>query len=901
MVNNEIIKLKFDNSFNGRLFATQGDTGRVFNLQVFDDFSKPVDVTGMKLRMYVANSKEVSYSEGEIVTATEGKIKVQVYNSQLKYPGKQKAQFILTDKDGQKIGSKIFDLWIEEGIEAGPTVGRNIYVDFETINEALGLLKDYDKTLEDAKEVDASLKVGINEGVEVRNNLADCKKKALEIKGQLDKSKVDANKTLDDLKTTKTESETLKNDLSVENKKATENIKDLTNKIDTGKAASNELNTSIEDAKANKENLDKSNTTALATKKSLEDVTTTANTTKENLSNLKNQGDTLSGDLTAKITDGNKLKSNLDTSVNNAKSAKNNLDKSVENATSTNTTLKATNTEAKKTEDLIKDLMIQLNLTKDEVSKIIAAGDLSQYVTDPKLQEALKLYATKDDLSKIDVTGQLVDYAKKTEIPTKLSDLTNDKTFKTEVEIQSMINNSTKLKKEVVTSLPSSGVDDVVYLLKNKSDSNNVCTEYLWINGDWEIIGDTKVDLTDYAKKTDVPTKLSQLEEDETHRIVTDEEKERWNKKYGKEEVNNLIDQRVKEEARNPRPKIMTAVIDQSNSNPLTCISYEDDAKMMEKGSAEWDKFFGTKLVLFKNGKEVRDLQDAELDNLKPEDGDVMVKFKRMGLNIKTVGDKVYVSMTNDPDDKNFKYYAHTRGTTRKEAFYLGAYLGFLDSNKLRSVTNKKPQENKSITDFRNYAQANGSGYDLCGFYQLTFLQAMYVLKYGSLDSQTAIGKGLTGGGQSATNTTGATNGKGIDYGTTSDAQQMRFQFIEDFYGNRLWAVDGIATDSSCRLYTATDNFNNNRNSYLDTGINGLGASGWLKKVIGSSELGFIAKEFSGSSSTYYSDFSYVYASCFLFFGRYSGNDAYTGAFHYNLACNAYQAAWYFAARLMYL
>lgn len=531
MVNNEIIKLKFDNSFNGRLFAVQGDTGRVFNLQVFDDFSKPVDVTGMKLRMYIANSKEVSYSEGEIVTATEGKIKVQVYNSQLKYPGKQKAQFILTDKDGQKIGSKIFDLWIEEGLEAGPTVGRNIYVDFEKINETLDLIKDYDKTLEEAKEVDASLKVGINEGIEVRNNLSDCKKKALEIKGQLDKSKVDANKTLENLKTTKTESETLKSNLTSENQKATENIKDLTNKIEIGKTATSELNQSIENAKTNKSNLDKSNTTALATKKSLEDATNTANTTKTELGNLKSQGDTLSGDLTAKITDGNKLKSNLDTSTSNAKSAKNNLDTSVETAKGTNTTLKATDTQAKKTEALIKDLMNQLNLTKDEVSKIIAAGDLSQYVTDPKLQEALKLYATKDDLSKIDVTGQLVDYAKKKEIPTKLSELNNDKTFKTEVEIQSMINNSTKLKKEVVTSLPSTGKEDIIYLLKNKNDTNNYYTEYLWIGGKWEIIGDTKVDLTDYAKKTDLKTKLSEMASDSTHRVVTDKEKSTWNKK----------------------------------------------------------------------------------------------------------------------------------------------------------------------------------------------------------------------------------------------------------------------------------------------------------------------------------------------------------------------------------
>lgn len=584
MVNNEIIKLKFDNSFNGRLFATQGDTGRVFNLQVFDDYNKPVDVTGMKLRMYVANSKEVSYSEGEIVEDVEGKIKVQVYNSQLKYPGKQKTQFILTDKDGQKIGSKIFDLWIEEGLEAGPTVGRNIYVDFEKINEALDLIKDYDKTLEEAKEVDASLKVGINEGIEARNNLADCKKKALEIKDQLDKSKVDANKTLDDLKTTKTESETLKSDLSLENQKATENFNGLNTKIEEGKTTTSELNTNIENAKTNKENLDKSNTTALATKKSLEDVTTTANTTKENLSNLKSQGDTLSGDLTAKITDGNKLKSNLDESVSDAASAKSNLDGSVEAAVSINTTLKATDTQAKKTEALIKDLMNQLNLTKDEVSKIIAAGDLSKYVTDPKLQEALKSYATQEDLSKIDVTSQLKDYAKKTEIPTKLSQLTNDKNFKTEIEIQELINNSTKLKKEVVTSLPSTGKEDIIYLLKNKNDNNNFYTEYLWIGGKWEIIGDTKVDLSEYlktvnlsstklrtnksntnvftdrstsdhqldiilgdlelrteenkkniesrAKSTDIKIKLSEMKEDSTHRTVSDSEKQSWNKKF---------------------------------------------------------------------------------------------------------------------------------------------------------------------------------------------------------------------------------------------------------------------------------------------------------------------------------------------------------------------------------
>lgn len=347
--------------------------------------------------------------------------------------------------------------------------------------------------------------------------------------------------------------------------------------------------------------------------------------------------------------------------------------------------------------------------------------------------------------------------------------------------------------------------------------------------------------------------------------------------------------------------KIMTAVIDQSNSNPLTCITYEDDAKFMEKGSKDWDDFFGAKLVLFKDGKEVRDLKDEELNSLTEADGDVMVKFKRMGLNIKTVGEKVYVSMTDNPDNADFKYYAHTRGEERREAFYLGAYLGYEKDGKLRSVTGQKPLENISITDARTKSQANGKGYEACGFYQLTFLQAMYVLKYGNLDSQTALGKGLTSGSKSSTNTTGATNGKSVDFGTTNGLEQMRFQYIEDFYGNRFWAVDGVATDNACTIFTSTDNFNNSRTGYMDTKTKGLDNGGWLKKVFGTSELGFLGKEFGGSQSTYYSDYLNIRSNYFLFFGGFAYGGADAGAFSCLLYCGASERDWYLGGRLMFL
>lgn len=120
------------------------------------------------------------------------------------------------------------------------------------------------------------------------------------------------------------------------------------------------------------------------------------------------------------INKANTQKVELDKSIENAATTRSNLDGSIANAESTNTTLKATDTEAKKTEISIKDLMSQLGKTENEVKQIIASGDLSKYVTDPKLQEALKSYATKEDLQGIDVTGQLADYAKKTDLNNKV-------------------------------------------------------------------------------------------------------------------------------------------------------------------------------------------------------------------------------------------------------------------------------------------------------------------------------------------------------------------------------------------------------------------------------------------------------------------------------------------------
>lgn len=102
----------------------------------------------------------------------------------------------------------------------------------------------------------------------------------------------------------------------------------------------------------------------------------------------------------------------------------------------------------------------------------------------------------------LNVTGGEVDIT----VPQKISDLVNDKGLQTKSEVQKLIADARTMKKEIVASRPSTGEDNVLYLVGPKGSGNNIYEEYLFINGKWEKIGDTdtKVDLTGYIKETDI-------------------------------------------------------------------------------------------------------------------------------------------------------------------------------------------------------------------------------------------------------------------------------------------------------------------------------------------------------------------------------------------------------------
>lgn len=117
--------------------------------------------------------------------------------------------------------------------------------------------------------------------------------------------------------------------------------------------------------------------------------------------------------------------------------------------------------------------------------------------------------AEKNVITKIKRNGTLVNVSNKEvdiTVPTKYSDLVNDKELVSSTQVKTLISEARHMKKEVVSTKPSTGEENVIYLVGPKGSGNNIYEEWLYINGQWEKIGDTdtKIDLSGYLKSSDI-------------------------------------------------------------------------------------------------------------------------------------------------------------------------------------------------------------------------------------------------------------------------------------------------------------------------------------------------------------------------------------------------------------
>ena len=365
--------------------------------------------------------------------------------------------------------------------------------------------------------------------------------------------------------------------------------------------------------------------------------------------------------------------------------------------------------------------------------------------------------------------------------------------------------------------------------------------------------------------------------------------------------------------------KTYTVRIDLNNSDPETACTYMDDAVSMTSGYNGWKD---TKIIknikpcVLNNGAVQYYLQkdnytlkeDGTASVLDGTDGDVMVEIPKIGYRLWNDENYQYVSVTEDPNKDGYCYYAHSLETIGDcDKIYIGAYLGYVNSNNLYSRSGVSlifPTDVFSLTDSRTYSANRGTGYSIISFFPWTLLQCLYVVIYKNLDSQTALGKGYTNDEYK----TGVTNKNSFCYGDPNDdTKYIKFLGIENMWNNLGQQIDGIYCDNNYNIktdyrnsvFTGTDG----NNFQFSTATGALSNyTGYINKIMGTNTTGFI-KDYNnntgGTNSTYFADYGGVSSSSFVCgAGAIWSGQSSAGIFRLNVSCSASSSS--ARARLMY-
>ena len=116
---------------------------------------------------------------------------------------------------------------------------------------------------------------------------------------------------------------------------------------------------------------------------------------------------------------------------------------------------------------------------------------------------SLSAKVTGNDLIKIliDFKVSLLDlFENKENVLDKLSIDTNGNLL---FDNKAITSNGSSIKMLIVDTLPTENIsENTIYLVSNNSsNTNNIYTEYVYINSNWEIIGSTDIDLSNYLQK----------------------------------------------------------------------------------------------------------------------------------------------------------------------------------------------------------------------------------------------------------------------------------------------------------------------------------------------------------------------------------------------------------------
>lgn len=176
------------------------------------------------------------------------------------------------------------------------------------------------------------------------------------------------------------------------------------------------------------------------------------------------------------------------------------------------------------------------------------------YIYNQNVGDVISVYVTKtiNQLDEAYIPDTIARTADIPTIPTQLSAFENDSKFITNTvdnltnyylksetytqdEVKALISAIPKFSIQVVDILPTEDISTTtVYLVKSVEETDNLYTEYIYVNGAWECLGKQIVDLSGYAFKADV------LAKDNTEEYTPSEDYHPATKKYVDESIESI-------------------------------------------------------------------------------------------------------------------------------------------------------------------------------------------------------------------------------------------------------------------------------------------------------------------------------------------------------------------------
>lgn len=231
---------------------------------------------------------------------------------------------------------------------------------------------------------------------------------------------------------------------------------------------------------------------------------------------------------------------------------------------------------------------------------------------------------------------------------------------------------------------------------------------------------------------------------------------------------------------------------------------------------------------------------DGTAAKLDGTEGDVMVYFPRFYYKYENLGSYKFA----------YSFALVQLDSTWQESpeSLLGAYEAYANSNKLYSRTSVTTSGNISQANFKAYARARGTGYQLIDYDQHKMIAWLFYAIYGTRHCQSICGSGTS----SYTKDAGLTNAIGNADTTTANGNSMSVNFlgIENCWGNKYEWIDNVVINGA--TWVITDLVTGTSRSV--TGLQTNGSWGYAKTAVAGEFLDIIAKEGGMSDSTGYCD-----------------------------------------------